>query len=333
MTKRQTSASSIARFRLGAHAVLEAAARRGIEAGRVEQPEVQVGDAAFAFAAVARDARLVVDKRDLAADQPVEQRRFADIRPAKDGDRRGHRMTYPRPLHTFGVGSAQSDQLGIIGEQIDRAIGDDGRNIEGVAHLRRVEGSRPILRRKCWQAGHRSSPPAAGRRPAPDRPKPCPAISCSSAPRRCAATAAIKVLPLAMTKTWSPATQGVCDPEMSSRPLPLAVGKREGGHAAGIGDRKDLIAVDDRPAGDSCRYWWRPSAGSDEVRESLQASRPSLALKAMISPAVVGITTKPLATAGLGAANDRGAPAGALVFPHLTAVAGCSAQKLRCSSR
>ena len=78
------------RLGLRAHAVFEAAARRLVEARRVENAEPEIGEAGLAFAAVARDAGLIVDKRDLAADQPVEQRRFADIRPAENCDRGGH---------------------------------------------------------------------------------------------------------------------------------------------------------------------------------------------------------------------------------------------------
>ena len=40
----------------------------------------------FGLAAVAGDARGIVDERDLAADQPVEKRRLADIGPADNGD-------------------------------------------------------------------------------------------------------------------------------------------------------------------------------------------------------------------------------------------------------
>jgi hypothetical protein len=77
-------------FRLRAHAVLETAARCGIEACGVEKPESQIGEPALTFAAVARDARLVVDQRQLAAHQAVEERRFADIRPAEYRDFGGH---------------------------------------------------------------------------------------------------------------------------------------------------------------------------------------------------------------------------------------------------
>ena len=44
-------------------------------------------NAALALAAIAGDAGQVVDQRQLPPDQPVEQRRLADIGPADDGDR------------------------------------------------------------------------------------------------------------------------------------------------------------------------------------------------------------------------------------------------------
>ena len=44
----------------------------------------------FGFAPVAGDARGVVHQRQPPADQLVEQRRFADIGPADDGDGQGH---------------------------------------------------------------------------------------------------------------------------------------------------------------------------------------------------------------------------------------------------
>ena len=75
---------------LPAHARFKAIAGDVLEAGGVEQAEAQIADAALALAAVAGDARRVVDQRDAPAHQPVEQRRFADIGPADNGDGDGH---------------------------------------------------------------------------------------------------------------------------------------------------------------------------------------------------------------------------------------------------
>ena len=44
-----------------------------LEAGRVDHGEGEVGDAPLALAPVAGDAGLVVDQRELPADQPIEQ--------------------------------------------------------------------------------------------------------------------------------------------------------------------------------------------------------------------------------------------------------------------
>ncbi len=63
------------------------ALRRGLfQAGGIDQREVQIAKPAKAFAAVAGDARLVVDQREPAPDQTVEQRRFADIGSADNHD-------------------------------------------------------------------------------------------------------------------------------------------------------------------------------------------------------------------------------------------------------
>ena len=45
---------------------------------------------ARALAAVAGDAGKVVDQRQALADQAIEQRRFADVRPSDNGDREAH---------------------------------------------------------------------------------------------------------------------------------------------------------------------------------------------------------------------------------------------------
>jgi len=44
--------------------------------------------ARLTLAAIARDARFGIDQRQAPADQPVEQRRFADVRAADDRDTR-----------------------------------------------------------------------------------------------------------------------------------------------------------------------------------------------------------------------------------------------------
>ena len=48
----------------------------------------------LALAPVAGDAGTVVDERQLPADEPVEERRFADVRPSDDGDRGRHAIAY-----------------------------------------------------------------------------------------------------------------------------------------------------------------------------------------------------------------------------------------------
>ena len=77
-------------FRLRAHAPGERFRIALFEAGGVDDGEGKVRDPALALAAIAGDARLVVDERQPAPDQPIEQRRLADVRPADDRDLGAH---------------------------------------------------------------------------------------------------------------------------------------------------------------------------------------------------------------------------------------------------
>ena len=77
-------------FRLRAHAARERLQIAFLEACGVDDGEGKVRDPALALAAVAGDARLIVDQGQPAADQPVEQRRLADVRPADDRDLGAH---------------------------------------------------------------------------------------------------------------------------------------------------------------------------------------------------------------------------------------------------
>src|SRR5687768_11025547 len=82
------------RFRLPVHATGEACGGSFIEARRVDQGEIETAERSFAQAAVARDARTIVDERQFPADQSIEQGRLADIRPADNGDLQRHAGTY-----------------------------------------------------------------------------------------------------------------------------------------------------------------------------------------------------------------------------------------------
>ena len=75
-------------FGLLAHPAGQAVGILVFPAGGVDDLELQPRDFRIAEAAVARDAGLVVDQRQPLADEPVEQRRLADIR-AADDDHRG----------------------------------------------------------------------------------------------------------------------------------------------------------------------------------------------------------------------------------------------------
>ena len=81
------------------HAAGEAFGRGFLEARGIDHSEIEIAEPAFALAAVARHARPVVDQRDAPADQPVEQRRFADIGAADNGDGEAHGQSF-RPRST-----------------------------------------------------------------------------------------------------------------------------------------------------------------------------------------------------------------------------------------
>ena len=76
--------------RLGLHA--HAAGQRVVvgllQSRRVDDAEGETAELHVALAPVARDAGPVVDEGELAPDEPVEQGRLADVRPADDGDGR-----------------------------------------------------------------------------------------------------------------------------------------------------------------------------------------------------------------------------------------------------
>ena len=60
------------------------------EAGRVDDGEGEIGKPRVTLAAVAGDAGLIVDQRELPPDEPVEECRFANVRPADDRDPGAH---------------------------------------------------------------------------------------------------------------------------------------------------------------------------------------------------------------------------------------------------
>ncbi len=62
---------------LGAHPAGERGGIALLQAGGVDDGEFEVAEPRFALATVARHAGRIVDQRELAADEPVEQRRLA----------------------------------------------------------------------------------------------------------------------------------------------------------------------------------------------------------------------------------------------------------------
>jgi hypothetical protein len=80
------------RFGLRTHPPRQGVRVLVLEPRRIDHPKVEPEQLRLALAAVARHARPVVDQREALADEPVEQRRFADVGPADNGDGgQGHR--------------------------------------------------------------------------------------------------------------------------------------------------------------------------------------------------------------------------------------------------
>src|SRR5437667_112636 len=106
-------------------------------------------------------------------------------------------------------------------------------------------------------------------------------------------------------REWQPSS-----PERDQRRIVIeeidgAVGdhRRDVEGSADVGGREDLARLGRNAhelASGADGEQAAASPGSAEVNESLQASRPSLAENAITSPDVLGMTTKPPATAGLG---------------------------------
>jgi hypothetical protein len=78
---------------LFAHARGERSLGAVIEPRGVNHGEAEIAQACVAFAPVARDARLVIDQRQLLANKAIEQRRLADVRASDQCNREGHIST------------------------------------------------------------------------------------------------------------------------------------------------------------------------------------------------------------------------------------------------
>ena len=84
-------------FGLRPHATGHTLRRRLFQAGGVDDGKIEIAKPALALAAVARYARPVIDQRQAAADQPVEQGRLAHIGPADDGEGEAHNRVIAGP--------------------------------------------------------------------------------------------------------------------------------------------------------------------------------------------------------------------------------------------
>ena len=91
MRKRTRSACWIAALRSARACARDRGLHRASsKPGGIDQPHGAAADLGLGLAAVARQARLIVDKRKPLAGEPVEKGGLADIRPADDGDGKGH---------------------------------------------------------------------------------------------------------------------------------------------------------------------------------------------------------------------------------------------------
>ena len=127
------------RFRLHAHALRQNAFVILLKTRRVDNREAQIGQFAFALATVARHPRPVIDQREFFADEPIEQRRLADIRSADNGDCKRHETlllaTCDKTEECFGT---LTDFCGCIRIR-DNHIKPFGRGIQIIA-LERSHG-------------------------------------------------------------------------------------------------------------------------------------------------------------------------------------------------
>src|SRR5260370_38496148 len=118
-----------------------------VEARGIDDREFEIAETALSFAAVARDAGLVIHQRKLLSDQPIEQRRFSDIGPADNGNRKGHKrsrradLEQSVSLRQTGYHFAGKCSLAPVNEMKPKLTR------EGAARQRRREWRSGLLRR------------------------------------------------------------------------------------------------------------------------------------------------------------------------------------------
>ena len=113
------------RLGLGAHAAGERLPVAGFEPGGVDDGEGKIAEPRFALAPIAGDAGLVVNQRQFAPDEPIEQRRLADVRPPDDGDFHVHGRRLNDSRLSAGARSARRS-LGrrpIGGDEAEQVLG------------------------------------------------------------------------------------------------------------------------------------------------------------------------------------------------------------------
>ena len=109
-----------------------------VEARGVDHRKRKIAETPLPFAAVARHAGTVVDQREPHADEAIEQRRFADIRPPDDRESEAHKI---KPVGRAGMRGS----ISILQFELALRAGPGGGRRRGIARPSRL---------RAWQLLH-----------------------------------------------------------------------------------------------------------------------------------------------------------------------------------
>ena len=152
---------------LAGHARAQGVGRGFLEAGGVDQAERHAVEHRFGHAAVAGHAGRVMDDGDPPPGEAVEQAGLADIGPADDGDGEAASAHF---VHASALHLSQRHQFGVVGVDIERAVGHDRRDVGAV----RESPPGPAAGRYRARSPRHSrwtTPRSAGWKPAPGPPR------------------------------------------------------------------------------------------------------------------------------------------------------------------
>src|SRR5262249_42826950 len=106
------------------HPALERGRRGLLEAGRVDDAKAKISDPPLTLPAVTGQPGGVIDEGQPAADEPVKECRFTDIRSSQYGDRKAHLSDRAQVIR-----STIGRQIGVVSQYIKGVIGDRGCEI------------------------------------------------------------------------------------------------------------------------------------------------------------------------------------------------------------